>query len=271
MSKVMPLPTSTTVGVAAPARGRRVVETDQPGRRGRGLADADDPAEALVGELPLVPDGDVEAVLGGERRGPARPATRGSSGSRDGRQHPRAPARAAEPRRRGPGSSPRASASGRPASTTRRTGRCSGGVERQWKANEPSIAPTTNASRPRRPARAPAIVVATDVPVAGGAGQCRAGAAEVLGALLARRRRAAPGAGRRSPARRAAPGSGRDLAGPTGGPGELEQREQVDAERSATSAAPGPSRGPGRRRPRPGSTGSASTSTPREGVRGAGR
>ena len=56
VSKVMPLPTSTTVGVRRPASAGRVVEADQPGRRGRGLADADDAAEALGGELLLVPD-----------------------------------------------------------------------------------------------------------------------------------------------------------------------------------------------------------------------
>ena len=36
----------------------------------------------------------------------------------------------------------------RSARTTRPTGRCSGSEERQWKPNDPSIAPTTKASRP---------------------------------------------------------------------------------------------------------------------------
>ena len=47
MSKVMPLPTSTTCGALALAGRRGVVEADQPRRGGRGLADADDAAEAL--------------------------------------------------------------------------------------------------------------------------------------------------------------------------------------------------------------------------------
>ena len=45
-------------------------------------------------------------------------------------------------------SSSSAPSSSTPASTIRATGRSFGPVERQWKANEPSIAPTTKAPRP---------------------------------------------------------------------------------------------------------------------------
>ena len=50
------------------ALARRVVEPDQPRRGRRGLADAEDAAEALGGEPLLVPDRDVEAGLAGRAR-----------------------------------------------------------------------------------------------------------------------------------------------------------------------------------------------------------
>ena len=69
--------------------------------------------------------------------------------------------------------------SGRSARTTRATGRCSGGPERQWNPNEPSIVPTTNGverlvGRDRRDRGR------DRAPVAGRPGQGGAGATEVL-------------------------------------------------------------------------------------------
>ena len=59
VSKVMPLPTSTTWPRAPAAPRGRVVEPDQPRRGRRGLADGEDAAEALGRELLLVPDLDA--------------------------------------------------------------------------------------------------------------------------------------------------------------------------------------------------------------------
>ena len=47
VSKVMPLPTSTTWPRALPRAAGRVVEPDQPGRRRRGRPDGEDAAEAV--------------------------------------------------------------------------------------------------------------------------------------------------------------------------------------------------------------------------------
>ncbi len=62
----MPLPTRATVPVALPLRG--VGELHQPGRLVGPQRHAEEPAEALVGDLHLVEDLDVEAALLG---GPA--------------------------------------------------------------------------------------------------------------------------------------------------------------------------------------------------------
>ena len=127
VSKVMPLPTRTTVGVLRVALTGRVVEPDQPRRGGRGLPDRDDAAEALGGELLLVPDGDVQPGLVAGHLGPARPASSGllrfdgTVASIRARQ-PAPPTASARSR-----TAACASASGRPASTTRLTGTCSGG------------------------------------------------------------------------------------------------------------------------------------------------
>ena len=131
--------------------------------------------------------------------------------------------------------------SGRPASTMRRTGWCSGGVERQWNAKEPSIAPTTNASRPVSGDSA-GIVVATEA-------RSRAARAR---AAPARRK----SCGRCSPTptsstqRRASfsgPPSGtgnvRHLTRTAGRPGQLEQGQEVDAELVGHLGRPGPEQG----------------------------
>ena len=61
---------------ARPSRG--CSRADQARRGGRGLADAEDAAEALGRELVVVPDRDVEAGLARRARRPGRPATAGS-------------------------------------------------------------------------------------------------------------------------------------------------------------------------------------------------
>ena len=95
VSKVMPLPTSTTVGVDLSAPTRRVVEADQPGRRRGGRADGEHAAEAFLGEPLLVPDRDLEAGRGGELLGLlGQPGGRLEVGRHRG-EHPRAPAGAA--------------------------------------------------------------------------------------------------------------------------------------------------------------------------------
>ncbi len=117
---------------------------------------------------------------------------------------------------------------GRPARTTRATGTCSGGWERQWKTKEPSITPTTNASSPPSGATAGIEVATLD--------RSRVARARVAPA----RRRSA---GRCSPTptkctQRSAScvgaaerdGVRRDLAGLPGGAVELEQGERIEAQ-----------------------------------------
>ena len=190
----------------------------------------------------LVPDRDAR---GRPRRRPAAACSASQAGFLrfDGHrgQRPGAPAGAAQRRWRA-----RSSAS---ALRRRRRARpappappaCSRGPsERQWKPKEPSIAPTTKASRPRRAATG-GDRGGDAVAVPGGAGR-------------ARRRR---GAGRSGAARRHRPGAPRrsaspapptdrergDLAGLAGRPGRLEDGEQVEPERvGRSSSAPGPSR-----------------------------
>ena len=66
LSKVMPLPTSTTCLALREPFGGLVVDLHEPRRRGGALADADDAAEAALGELLLVEHGGLQAGgLGG--------------------------------------------------------------------------------------------------------------------------------------------------------------------------------------------------------------
>ena len=128
-SKVMPLPTRTTVGVLRAGLGRRVVEADQAGRGGRGLADADDAAEALGGQLLLVPDAEVEARLAAATSLACSASQagflrfEGTVASIRARQPapPRATARSSTAR------SAASERAGSPRATTRATGACSGG------------------------------------------------------------------------------------------------------------------------------------------------
>ena len=201
VSKVMPLPTSTTVGVPRAAFGGVVVEPDQARRRGRGLADADDAAEALVGELALVPDPDVEAVCGGQLFGLLGEPGGVLQVGRHRGQHPRAPAGAADGDR--PLQARAGSPSGCSASTTRATGRSAGGSDFQWNANDPSIMPTTNGSTAS--GASAGIEVATRGAVGHRLGQRGARAPEVDAAGRRRRRPAARPGGRRCRPCRAAP------------------------------------------------------------------
>ena len=96
MSNVMPLPTSTTLGALRAPRAGCVVEADQPRRRRRGPADGQHPAEALIGQLLLVPDRAGQAVLVGQRLGLLGEPLRRLEVGRDRGQHPGAPAGATE-------------------------------------------------------------------------------------------------------------------------------------------------------------------------------
>ena len=71
-----------------------------------------------------------------------------------------------------------------PASTTWATGWRCGPVERQWKPNEPSIAPTTNGSSPTGPAAA-GMLVATRRRSRAARASGGTGAAQVGGSLVA--------------------------------------------------------------------------------------
>ena len=161
VSKVMPLPTRTTRGRLASAPAGRVVEPDQPRRGGRGLADGEDAAEPLLRRAAARPrSSHARPHSLGEPPGLLGEPLRGLEVGGHGRQHPGAPAGAAQ----GRGRARRAAAWSslvRPASTIRRTGSCSGPCERQWNANEPSIAPTTNAVRASASPAAGTVVATT--------------------------------------------------------------------------------------------------------------
>ena len=162
MSKVMPLPTSTTCGVLAGACGGRVVEPDQPRRGRRGLADGEDAAEAVARRARFSSQtvtsrpaslGDLVGLVGQPVRGSS--GWTGTVASIRDRQPapPTATARRAHRRRRSSGSR-----RARPGATGCVLGRrSSASGSRTSRASRP----TTNASRPRRRARSPATDVAT--------------------------------------------------------------------------------------------------------------
>ena len=145
LSKVIPLPTSTTCGADRALRGRLVGQLDEPRRRRSGLSDADDAAETLVGQLLLVEHA-------GRQPGPLRgldglvgQPRRGLDVGRHARQQPGPPARPAAATAR----SSRAAAPRRPPSARARPHRPAGpsGPSRcSEKPKEPRIAPSVNAA-----------------------------------------------------------------------------------------------------------------------------
>ena len=101
LSKVMPLPTSTTWrGLARRLFGGLVVELHEARRGGGGLADADDAAEAALGELLLVEDGGLEPGRLGGGDGLLGQPGRGLDVGGHARQQPGLPAGAGD--RHGP-------------------------------------------------------------------------------------------------------------------------------------------------------------------------
>ena len=95
----------------------------------------------------LVPDPDVEAGLGGHLAGLVGQPGGVLQVGGHGRQDPGAPAGAAEGHGPVEAARRRRDRRARPARCARRAG-ARAGVERQWKPNEPSIAPTTKALEP---------------------------------------------------------------------------------------------------------------------------
>ena len=127
---------------------RGVVETDQAGRRRRGGADGEHAAEALLGEpLPRPRSSTSRPAARGDLLGLVGQPGRGLEVGGHRGEHPRTPAGAADGQGLGQLVVGDLGARCRPR-TMRATGRSSGPVERQWKPNEPSIAPTTKAPRP---------------------------------------------------------------------------------------------------------------------------
>ena len=163
-------------------------------------------------------------------------------------------------------SSSSAPSSSTPASTIRATGRSLGPVERQWKPNEPSIAPTTKAPRPSTGA-----IAASDV--------ATLARSLVARASVAPARRRSVGVASPTPTRSTSPGPSdassepavartSEVARPTGTVVSSPVRPVARAASSAASrstpraspasSAPGPSSGPSS----PGRTGNAETSAP---------
>ena len=198
----------------------------------------------------------LEAGLLGQRHGllgqPARALEVGGHGG----QHPGAPAGAA--RRRRPGAASRRwprrcgcrrAPPGRPAAGA-------GPLERQWKPKEPSIVPTTKGSRPSGPVTL-GIVVATP---------CRSRTWRASAAPARRR-----SIGRASPTPTRSTNARSGLSGLPPGTSTLvtspvlpvalaisQEPSRSSPVRSLSASAPGPRRTPSS----PGSTGSATTSTP---------
>ena len=248
VSKVMPLPTSTTCGVPC---GRPCAGCSRAGSAAAGVAEArptprmpPKPSAASASR----PRPDLEPGLLGEHHGLVGQPGRVLDVGRDRREHPRAPAGAAD-RERAVECRRRSASSGRPARTIRADRRVLG------RARSASGRRRSRAWRRRRTPRAPpsgaiaGIEVATR-PVAGGPGQRGAGPPEVAARCSptptsstqrrsgCRRRRAGPAPRRpRRPCRwpRAA----------------RARRAGRCPSSSASSAAPGPSR-------------TASPSSPRE-------
>ena len=228
------------MGVRAPGPARGVVEADQPGRRRGRLADADDPAEALGSEPALVPDRDVQAVLGAQEAGLLGQPLRVLEVGGDRGEHPGPPARGAG--RDGAGQRRRhrvgVGQAGQHHPAHRRVlgrGRAPRERERaQHRAHDERLEPGLRRQRRDRGR--------DRGPVPGGAGQGGAGAAEVLRALLADPHEqddaqgvVAGGAGGHR--------QGGHLAGSSGGPGEVQQGQEVGAERVGDLGGPGSEQG----------------------------
>ena len=147
------------------------------------------------------------------------------------------------------------------ASTMRPTGRSVGPVERQWKAKDPSIAPTTRAPRPSSGA-----IAASEVTTLTRSFVARASAAPARRKSVTEPSPTPTSSTRPTSASRSVDGhrDGGDLTGAPAGAGGLEGREQVDAEDlgglvgtgARAAARPRPA-GPGRPTPRPRRSGAA--------------
>ena len=157
VSKVMPLPTSTTCGVRREARVGRVVELHQPGRVGRGLADAGEAAEAPGAQLLLVPHAQGQALVVGHLGGPVGQPDRGLLVGGHQRQRAGGPAGVGrgQPLARAP---PRARP-GAPARRARPAAGASGVAGLEVVAERrPSTTPSTKARSPASSASAGTVV-----------------------------------------------------------------------------------------------------------------
>ena len=240
VSKVMPLPTSTTCGALRAPLGGRVVEPDQPRRGGRGLADAEDAAEALAWRAAARPRPSTLEPGLARRAATAWSASHCGVLRLDGtvasiRARQPAPADRERRARGRPGGRRR-----RPASTIRRTGRCLGpagapvepeGAEHRADDERAQAVVVADGRRPRWPrCRGPWYDARA---------RRRPGASR--SACRRRRRRAAPAAGRCRSAR-PAPDTGSAVTSPALPVARAcsSTASRSSSSSSSSSAAPGP-------------------------------